>query len=176
MGLGYTLFVKPIVTLAVAVVGLLGVYLLPDYWPDHAIASDAIRSDDAEALRRYLARGLDPEERAQWRSYLRRTMGRTTSVGVGGSLPAIGAAEESLLSYALGTCKTGPARQLVQAGADTSGRGRDGFTLVGLAAGCGDAELVEAMLAAGASVTAEEPDGGTVLWEPTNVGWRSVRK
>jgi hypothetical protein len=172
MGLGYTLFGKPLVVFGLVVAGLSGIYLLPEYWPDHASASDAIRRSDAETLGRYLARGLDPEERAQWRSYLRRTMGRTTRVGVGNSMPELGAADESLLSYALTACATTAARQLVEAGADVSVRDRGQWTLLGRAASCEDSILTSAMLARGADPNAEEPDGGTVLWEPTNLGWR----
>ena len=132
MGLGYTLFGKPLVVLASALVTLSGLYLLPEYWPDHAAATEAIRRNDTATLGRYLARGLSPDDRTQWRSYVRRTMGRTTSVGVGPG----------------------------------------GWTLLGRAASCGDAPLTAAMLARGADPNVDEPDGGTVLWEPTNLGWR----
>lgn len=172
MGLGYTLFVKPLVVTASVLAALSALYLLPEFWPDHASASAAIRRGDASALKVYLARGLSPEERAQWRSYARRTMGRTTSVGVGGSMPEIGAAIESLLSYALSRCQSPEsARLLVEAGAAVSARDQGGWTLLGRAASCDDEGLVTAMLARGADATADEPDGGTVLWEPTRLGW-----
>jgi hypothetical protein len=172
MGLGYTLFVKPLVVLGAVLAVLSGVYLLPEYWPDHASASDAIRRNDTVALGRYLARGLSPGERAQWRSYCRKVMGRTTRVGVGNSMPDLGAAQESLLSYALSRCDAREsARLLVEAGADVTARDRGGWTLLGRAASCDDASLTSAMLARGADPNADEPDGGTVLWEPTNLGW-----
>jgi ankyrin repeat protein len=88
-------------------------------------------------------------------------------------MPDLGAADESLLSYALTTCMTSAARQLVEAGADVSGRDRGQWTLLGRAAGCEDANLVSAMLSRGADPNADEPDGGSVLWEPTNLGWRA---
>ncbi len=173
MGLGYTLFGKPLVVLASALVTLSGLYLLPEYWPDHASATEAIRRNDTATLGRYLARGLSPDDRTQWRSYVRRTMGRTTSVGVGHSMPGLGAAKESLLSYALARCASpGSARLLVEAGASLSERDPGGWTLLGRAASCGDAPLTAAMLARGADPNVDEPDGGTVLWEPTNLGWR----
>jgi len=172
MGLGYSLFVKPLLVVALAFTILLGLYLLPEYWPDHAAASEAILQNDSDKLALYLARGLAPEDRAQWRSYFRRTFGRATRVGVGDSLPDYTSANESLLSYALSTCTTFPARHLVAAGADASARNPGQWTLLGLAAACGDADLVASMLEHGANPNADEPDGGTVLWEPTNVGWR----
>lgn len=172
MGLGYSLFVKPVLVVGLVLAGLSGVYLLPEYWPDHAAASEAILQNDSDKLARYLSRGLSPEERAQWRSYFRRTFGRASRVGVGNSLPDFGDANESLLSYALSTCKTFPALHLVAAGADVSAHDPGLWTLLGLAAACGDADLVASMLERGANPNADEPDGGTVLWEPTNVGWR----
>jgi ankyrin repeat protein len=171
MGMGYTLFVKPLLALSAAVAVLAGVYLLPDYWPDHAAASDAILRNDTARLRTYLARGLAPEERAQWRSYLRRSLGRSSRVGVEGTQP-LGPAQQSLLYYALGTCASGSALQLVEAGANVSARDQSGWTLLGRAAGCEDTTLVSAMLRLGANPSAEEPDGGTVSWEPTKLGWR----
>ncbi|MCU0806042.1 MAG: hypothetical protein MUF79_13305 [Burkholderiales bacterium] len=173
MGLGYSLFGKPLLILAAVLAALSGLYLLPEHWPDHAAATEAIRHDDTATLARYLARGLPPEERAQWRSYFRRTMARTTSVGVGGTMPDVGPAKQSLLSYALSGCRAREsARLLVAAGANVSGRDPGAWTLLGLAAGCEDAALVASMLARGADPNADEPDGGTVLWEPTNLGWR----
>jgi hypothetical protein len=172
MGLGYTLFGKPIGTLAAVFAALSGLYLLPEYWPDHAIAADAIRRDDGETLGRYLARGLDPDDRAQWRSYPRRTLGRATREGVGNDTPDLGGADEPLLAFAMGTCKTARAFQLVDAGADVAVRDRSGSSALQRAASCGDQALVAALLAKGADPNAEEPDGGTVLWEPTNLGWK----
>ncbi|MCC7031450.1 MAG: ankyrin repeat domain-containing protein [Acidobacteria bacterium] len=173
MGLGYTLFGKPLAVLAAALMALAGVYMLPEYWPDHASASEAIRANDIATLERYLARGLSPNDRAQWRSYLRRTMGRATTTGIGGSTPELGRARESLASYALQQCQsTQAARRLVEAGADVVGRDPGGWTLLGRAAGCEDVPLVSAILERGADPNADEPDGGTVLWEPTRLGWR----
>ena len=68
MGLAYTLFVKPILVLLLALVLLAGVWLLPEYWPDHQVASDAILRDNHEQLRLYLRRGLDPNDLSRWRS------------------------------------------------------------------------------------------------------------
>lgn len=170
MGLGYTLFVKPVLTLVAALAVLSGVYLLPEYWPDHYMAAEAIRRDDSAALAVYLSRGLDPNDRTRWRSWPRRTMGRT--VQGGRSTPEMGAADEPLLSFALGTCSVGAASLLIDAGAEAGARGRDGVTPLWHAAGCGNKVLVEALLARGADVNAPEPDGGTALWERTNLGWR----
>ena len=173
MGLGYTLFVKPLVVLGLGLACLSALYALPEYWPDHTSASAAIDRDDIVTLGRYLARGLSTEERAQWRSYFRKAMGRTARVGVGDSTPPLGSAQESLLAYALRSCASRQsARLLVEAGADLSARDPGGWTLLGKAAGCDDAPLALAMLVRGADPSADEPDGGTVLWEPTNLGWR----
>lgn len=173
MGLGYTLFVKPVLVFALALAGLSGMYLLPEYWPDYAIAREAILGNDTIALQRYLARGLDPEERAQWRSWFRRSFGRTTTAGVGDSTPDLGAAGQSLLDYALSRCTTTqPAVLLVEAGADVTSRDFGGWTLLGRAAACDAVALTSAMLSRGADSNADEPDGGTVLWEPTNRGWQ----
>ena len=170
MGLGYTLFVKPVLTLVAALAVLAGVYQLPEYWPDHYMAAEAIRRDDIAALALYVSRGLDPNERSQWRSWPRRTIGR--AVPGGRSTPEMGAADEPLLSFALGSCALGPASLLIDAGADVAARGRDGATPLWHAAGCDNRVLVEALLARGADVNAQEPDGGTALWERTNLGWR----
>lgn len=174
MGLGYTLFVKPFLVLLTVSTALVGLYLLPEYWPDHASARDAIRRNDTASLQRYLARGLSPDERAQWRSYPRRALGRATSAGVGGSsTPALAPASRSLLEEALTQCDAlEAARVLVDAGADVAARDAGGWSLLGRAAGCADEALVTAMLTRGADPNADEPDGGTVLWEPTTTGWR----
>lgn len=171
MGLGYTLFVKPILTLVLAVVALSGLYLLPEYWPDRYIAGEAIRQGDDRALMQLLARGLHPDERAQWRSFPRRLLGGARTWGVGSS-PDIGPAEESLTSFAVGLCNTAAARHLVAAGADLHTRRPDGGTLLAQAAACGDAVLVTDMVARGASPNVREPDGGTALWEHSALGWR----
>ncbi|MGE0461481.1 MAG: ankyrin repeat domain-containing protein [Vicinamibacterales bacterium] len=170
MGYAYTLFVKPVLTLVAALAALSGVYLLPEYWPDHYMAAEAIRRDDSAALAVYLSRGLAPDDRTQWRSWPRRTVGRAVRSGT--TSPEMGSADEPLLSFALGTCLVGPASLLIDAGADVGARGRDGATPLWHAAGCGNAALVEALLARGADVNAREPDGGTALWERTNLGWR----
>lgn len=170
MGYAYTLFVKPVLVLVAAVVAVGGMYLLPEYWPDHYIAAEAIRRDDTAAVAVYLARGLDPGDRTQWRSWPSRTLGRTVRGGT--TSPDMGSADEPLLSFALGLCRIGPASLLLDAGADVGARGRDGATPLWHAAGCGNAVLVEALLARGADVNAREPDGGTALWERTNIGWR----
>jgi hypothetical protein len=170
VGLGYTLFVKPVLTLVLALVVLSGLYFLPEYWPDHYMAADAIRRDDSAALAVYLSRGLNPNERSQWRSWPRRTIGRTVRSGT--TSPEMGRADEPLLVVAVSSCTVGPASLLVDAGADISARGRDGATPLWHAAACGNRALVEALLARGADVNAREPDGGTALWERTNLGWR----
>lgn len=173
MGLGYTLFGKPLLVAGSIMVALTALYLLPEYWPDHAAASEAIRRGDTVTVGRYLERGLSPDGRAQWRSYARRALGRTTTVGVGPSMPGLGSASQSLLSYALASCQAREAaRLLVEAGADLSIRDPSGWTVLGLAAGCEDLRLTSAMLARGADPNADEPDGGTVLWEPTSQGWQ----
>jgi hypothetical protein len=172
MGLGYTLFGKPVLTLAAVLAALSGVYLLPEYWPDHALAAEAIRTGDDDRLARYLARGLDADDRSQWRSYLRRTLGRATREGVGSDTPALGPADEPLLVVALATCDTRAAAALVRAGASPRSVTRDGTSVLERAAGCDGADVVAMLLAAGADVNAASPDGGTVLWEPTNLGWR----
>jgi len=92
MGLGYTLFGKPLVVVGLVLAALSGLYLLPESWPDHASASDAILHNDSATLGRYLARGLS---RAQWRSFPRRTIGRTTGAGVGDSMPDLGCGRRS---------------------------------------------------------------------------------
>jgi hypothetical protein len=138
VGLGYTLFIKPVLTLAAALAVLLGLYLLPEYWPDHYIAAEAIRRDDTAALAVYLSRGLDPNERARWRSWPRRTVGRTVR---GTTSPEMGTADEPLLSFALGSCVVGSASLLIDAGGDVGARGRDGATALWHAAGCGNRPL-----------------------------------
>lgn len=175
MGLGYTLFGKPVLTCVTALAALSAVYLVPEYWPDHAIARLAITRGDTAALRLYLARGLDPDDRSQWRSYLRRALGRTAPVGVSGSTPDLGRAEESLVSYSLGTCAGDAALTLVEAGADVSSRDAGQWTSLGRAASCGLTQVASAMLARGADPMATEPDGGSVLWERTTLGWRRRR-
>ena len=87
-------------------------------------------------------------------------------------MPDLGAADQSLLAFALGTCKTGRALQLVHAGAGVATRDRGGSSALERAASCADPALVAALLAKGADPNADEPDGGTVLWEPTNLGWK----
>ncbi|MGD9903511.1 MAG: hypothetical protein AB7U83_08565 [Vicinamibacterales bacterium] len=171
-GLGYTLFVKPLATTAAVIAVLAGVYLLPEYWPDHALAADAIGARDDNRLARYLARGLHPDDRSQWRSYLRRTIGRATGEGVGSDTPALGPADEPLLVVALATCDVGAAARLVRAGASPIAVSRDGTSALERAAGCDGADVVARLLAAGADVNAASPDGGTVLWEPTGREWR----
>lgn len=171
MGLGYTLFVKPLLVLTLALGAVTGIYFLPEYWPDHRMARYAILNDDAAALRRYLERRLDPNDRAQWRSWPRATVGRASSWSVGGQ-PDLGPADESLLGVALRDCKGVMAAMLVTAGADVNARGRDGGSVLWHAAACGHVAVVKAMLARGADVNARQPDGGTPLWERTNLGWR----
>jgi hypothetical protein len=168
MGLG---FLKRLVKLGAVLSPFFAAYLVPEYWPDHAMASDAIVHHDTDRLRTLLARGLAPEDRSQWRSFLRRTLGRTTSVGVE-DYPDLGPADESLLDYALGKCATSSALLLVDAGAKVAVRDKWGWTLLGRAASCRNETLTSAMLRRGADASASEPDGGTVLWEPTNLGWR----
>jgi hypothetical protein len=170
VGLGYTLFIKPVLTLAAAMAVLSGLHLLPEYWPDHYTAAEALRRDDLAGLALYLSRGLDPDERSQWRSWPKRTIGRTVRSGT--TSPDLGPADEPLLSFALGSCAVGAASLLIDAGADVGARGRDGATPLWHAAGCGNRVLVEALLARGADVNAREPDGATALWERTNHGWR----
>lgn len=173
MGLTYALFIKPLLVAGLVLAALSGLYLLPEYWPDHAAASEAIRQGDTVRLEQYLARGLSPDERAQWRSYARRALGRTTTVGVGPSMPGLGRASQSLLSYALSGCQArASARLLVEAGADLTVRDPGGWTVLGLAAGCDDLPLTSEMLAREVDANADEPDGGTVLWEPTRRGWQ----
>jgi len=172
MGLGYTLFGKPVLTLAAVLAVVSGVYLLPEYWPDHALGAEAIRAGDDDRLARYLARGLDPDDRSQWRSYLRRTIGRATREGAGSDTPALGSAGEPLLIVALATCDLRAAAALVRAGASPMAVTRDGTSALERAAGCDGADLVATLLAAGADANAASPDGGTVLWEPTTLGWR----
>jgi len=172
MGLGYTLFGKPLVTLAAVLAVLSAVYLVPEYRPDHAIAAEAIRAGDDDRLARYLARGLHPDDRSQWRSYLRRTIGRATREGVGSDTPALGSAGEPLLVLALATCDLDAAAALARAGASATAVSGDGTSALERAAGCDGADLVAMLLAAGADANAASPDGGTVLWEPTTQGWR----
>lgn len=172
MGLGYTLFVKPVLTLALALALLSGLYFLPEYFPDHVAGQDAIRRNDQVALARFLDRGLDPNDLAQWRSFPRSMMGRATSEGAGDDVPGLGPANEPLLTFALGLCRTEAAQQLVNAGARIDARGRDRSSALFRAAGCGDHRLVQSLLAHGANPNGDEPDGGTPLWEPTNLGWR----
>lgn len=170
MGLAYTLFVKPIVVLAAAIAVLTGIYLLPEYWPDHQIASDAMLRDDAGNLRVYLQRGLDPNDLARWRSGTRRMMGRVRR-------PAIGTsdyrnAREPLLAEAIGKCKLEFAELLMAAGADVNARSANGFSVLSQAALCDQPSIVQAMLRRGANVQPAEPDGETVLWERGGQGWR----
>lgn len=169
MGLGYTLFGKPLLLLLLVLGLALGIQLLPEYWPDRYVVGEAIRHDDLAAVGRYIARGLDPNDRSQWRSWPRRTFGRTAG---GRSMPELGPADESLLSFATVHCSTEAARLLVNAGADVTSRGRDGATPLYHASMCHDTGLVAALLARGADPNAPEPDGGTALWERTNLGWR----
>lgn len=172
MGLGFTLFGKPLLTLGLTCAGLAGVYLLPEFWPDHAIAADAIRRDDVTALDRLLARGLDPDTRAQWRSFMRTLMGRVAREGAGDDQPELGAASAPLVVVAVDRCAGAAARRLVEAGASLAARVPDGATLLERAAACGDTALVEALLSRGADPNAPSPDGGTVRWQPASQGWR----
>lgn len=170
MGLAYTLFVKPIVVLAVVLALLAGVYLLPEYWPDHQIASDAMLRGDAAKLRLYLARGLDPDDLARWRSGARRMMERVSRPPIGTS--DFGNAREPLLAEAIGRCNVEFAEILMAAGADVNARSANGYSVLSQAALCDQPSIVAAMLRRGADVRRDEPDGETVLWERGGQGWR----
>ncbi|HEX4932520.1 MAG TPA: hypothetical protein VFV33_05020, partial [Gemmatimonadaceae bacterium] len=170
MGLAYTLFVKPLLVLAVALALLAGVYLLPEYWPDHRVASDAMRRDDAAKLRLYLQRGLDPDDRSQWRSGTRRMLDRVSRAPIGTS--DYGDAPEPLLAEAVGKCKVEFAEILMEAGADVNARAANGYSILSQAALCDRPALVQSMLRRGADARAAEPNGETVLWERGLQGWR----
>lgn len=170
MGMAYTLFVKPIVVLAAALALLTGIYLLPEYWPDHQIASDAMLRDDAGKLRVYLRRGLDPNDLARWRSGTRRMMGRVRRPPIGTS--DYGNAREPLLAEAIGTCKLAFVELLMEAGADVNAKSANGYSVLSQAALCDQPSIVAAMLKRGADVRLSEPGGETVLWERGSQGWR----
>jgi hypothetical protein len=170
MGLAYTLFVKPILVLAAALVVLAGVWLLPEYWPDHQVASDAMLRDDVARLRLYLRRGLDPDDLARWRSGTRRMLDRVSPAARGTS--DYGNAREPLLAEAIGKCKLEFAGILMEAGANVNARAWNGYSVLSQAALCDQPSIVQAMLARGADVHAVEPNGETVLWERASQGWR----
>ncbi len=170
MGLGYTLFVKPVLVLAAAVAVVAGIWLLPEYWPDHQVASDAMLAGDTVAFRRYLERGLDPDERARWRTGTRRVLWRTARAPFRAN--DYGSAPEPLLAVAIARCELRFAHILVEAGANVNARTRYGRSVLAEAALCDDPAIVRAMLARGADAKAAEPNGETVLWEKGLQGWR----
>lgn len=170
MGLTYTLFVKPVLVLLFALALLAGVWLLPEYWPDHQVASDAMLRDDQEQLRLYLSRGLDPNDVARWRSGTRRMLDRISPSARGTS--DYGNAREPLLAEAIGKCKLDFAEILMDAGADVNARGQTGYSVLAQAALCDEPSIVRSMLARGADVRRPEPNGETVLWEKGSQGWR----
>lgn len=169
MRLVFALFLKPILCLALALAVLAGIYLLPEYWPDHRAASDAILRDDEATLRLYVKRGLDPNELAQWRSAPRKMLSRAR--------PARGTsdfsqAREPLLVEAIDKCKARFAEILMDAGADVNARDQRGYSVLSLTALCDDPELVQSFLRRGANARTREPNGETVLWERGLQGWR----
>jgi hypothetical protein len=170
MGLAYTLFVKPILVLLLALVLLAGVWLLPEYWPDHQVASDAILRDNHEQLRLYLRRGLDPNDLSRWRSGTRRMLDRISPSARGTS--DYGDAREPLLAEAIGKCKLDFAETLIKAGADVNARARNGYSVLAQAALCDEPSIVKSMLARGADVRRPEPNDETVMWEKGSQGWR----
>lgn len=170
MGLAFKLFVKPILVLLFAFAILAGIWLLPEYWPDHQIASDAMLRDDHEQLRLYIRRGLDPNDLARWRSGTRRMLDRISPSARGTS--DYGNAREPLLAEAIGKCKLDFAEILLDAGSDVNARGHGGYSVLAQAALCDEPSIVRLMLAHGADVRRPEPNGETVLWEKASQGWR----
>lgn len=169
--MAYRLFVKPILGLLAVFAVLTAIYLLPEYRPDHRMASEAILAGDAERLALYLRRGLDPNDRSRWRSSLRFSFLRS-GPSASRERGSLADAPEALLSRALEGCTVSLAGMLVAAGADVNVRARSGETALWQAAVCGEPGMVQSLLSRGADVNARSPDGGTALWEKTNIGWR----